>query len=122
MGRRVLQVVSLFVSGTVTVAIFAVAPDLIHNRLVFGTTATAGPPPRVDYCGRRYYPAETPTVSGNQLHNLTGIETAPSGMPVLANVISLSDRARYRTNVCAMELWVKIGSDEYLGYGLSGGP
>jgi len=114
--------VLLLVSGTVIVATFAVAPDLVHNRLVFGTTATAGPPPRVDYCGRRYYPAETPTVSGNRLHNLTGVDTAPSGMPVLANVISPSDRARYRTNVCAMELWVKIGSDEYLGYGLSGGP
>jgi hypothetical protein len=132
MGRRVLRVVLLVASATVTVAIFAVAPNAIHNRLAYGTFDTAGIPPRIDYCGRRYYPADQPKtetitqvdalLARNGLHGLTQVDTAPSGMPVVTNVISPSLRARYHTNVCAMRLWVKSGSNSYIGYSLSGGP
>ena len=132
MGRRVLRVVLFFVSATVAVAIFAVAPNLIHDRLAFGTIASAGPPPRVDYCGRRYYPADAPqaqtlaevqaSLAQNGLHGLTTVDTAPSGMPVVANVMSTETRASYHTNVCTMALWVKTGTDAYVGYSLSGGP
>ncbi len=132
MGRRVLSIVLLFVSGVVTVAIFAVAPTLIQDRLTYGTFDIASAPPRVDYCGRRYYPGDTSHVPSlaqvdsflaeNGLHGLTQVGTAPSGMPVVTNVLPSDVRAQYHTNVCTMVLWVQSGPDAYVGYGLSGGP
>jgi hypothetical protein len=132
MGRRVLQVVVLLVSATAAIALVAVAPTLLHNRVVYGTFATWEAPPRVDYCGRRYYPAQEPKpqtlaevtafLAENKLHGLTQIATAPSGLPVLANVMSPEMKARYSTEVCTMEVWVKTGDDAYVPYDLSGGP
>jgi hypothetical protein len=102
----------------------------VHNRAVFGTFDTAGAPPRVDYCGRRYYPGTNVDsltqvntfLALNNQSGLTRIDTAPSGMPIVANVMPPDVRARYSTNVCTMSLWVQTGPDAYLGYGLSGGP
>jgi len=33
-----------------------------------------------------------------------------------------AERAGYHTNVCTMEVFVQTGPDQYLPYGLSGGP
>ena len=33
-----------------------------------------------------------------------------------------TERAAYHTNVCTMEVFVQTGPDQYLPYGLSGGP
>ncbi len=130
MGRRVLAIVLLIASGIVTVAIVAVAPQAVHDRIAFGTFDTTAAPPRVDYCGRRYYPGDrTDTLAGvqgflaeNGLHGLTQIDTAPSGMPIIANVLPPDMRAQYHSNVCTMALWVQTGPDTYRAYGLSGGP
>ena len=132
MGRRVLRLVLLLVSAIVTVAMFAVAPNAIHDRIVYGTFATADAPPRVDFCGRTYYPADKPRaqtlsqvadlLSRNGIYGLTRIDTAPSGDAVVANVMSPEMRARFRTNVCTMVVWVQTGPDSYVSYGLSGGP
>jgi len=131
-GRRVLRIVLLVAAAAVTIAIFAVAPTALQNRMVYGTFNTAGAPPRVDYCGRRYYPADQPKtetlaqidafLARDGLHGLTQVGTAPPGMPIVTNVIPPQVRVRYHTNVCTMVLWVKIGSDAYVGYSLSGGP
>lgn len=102
----------------------------LHNRATFGTFDTSGAPPRVDYCGRRYYPGSNVDTLAqvnsffalNKLYGITRIDTAPSGMPIVANVMSANLRARYHTDVCTMSLWVQTGPDSYLGYGLSGGP
>ena len=102
------------------VAIFAVAPNLIHNQVAFGTFATSGAPPRVDFCGRRYYPAQH-AVAGLP-RELAVIDTAPSGMPVLADMLSPAEQAQHHTNVCTMAVWVQTGPHSYLPYGLSGGP
>ena len=132
MGRRVLQVVLLFVFATVAIALFAVAPTLVHNRIVYGTFATWEAPSRVDYCGRRYYPAPEPkpqtlaevtaSLAENNLHGLTQIATAGWGLPVVANVMSPETRATHSTQVCTMEVWVQTDDDAYVPYELSGGP
>jgi hypothetical protein len=129
-GRRVERIVTFFAAAIATVAIYAVAPTAIHNRVAFGTFDTVGAPPRVDYCGRRYYPGnKTETLAQvkaflaeNGLYRLTRIDTAPSGEPIVTNVMPPELRAHYHTSVCAMELWVQTGPDAYVGYGLSGGP
>lgn len=97
---------------------------------MYGTFDTTGAPPRVDYCGRRYYPGRSIDtlvqvhnfLALNHLQGLTRIGTAPSGMPIVAYVAPPSVRAKFHTDVCAMEVWVRSGSDSYVGYGLSGGP
>jgi len=102
----------------------------VRNLVVFGTFDTSSAPPRVDYCGRRYYPGGNvdtlaqvnASLALNKLYGITRIDSAPSGMPIVANVMSPAVRASYHTNVCTMSLWVQTGPDSYLGYGLSGGP
>ena len=130
MGRRAIRIVLLIAAGIVTVAVFAVAPVSIHDRLAFGTFDMSGAPPHVDYCGRRYYPQGMNYSSAGVAaflaqvgeEGLTRIGMAPSGMPIVANVASPATQAGYHTNVCTMGLWVQTGSDTYVGYVLSGGP
>jgi hypothetical protein len=132
MGRRVLQIVLLFVAVTPALALFAVAPTLIYNRVAYGTLAAWEAPTRVDYCGRRYYPAEerqpqtlaevTSFLAENKMSGFTQVATAPWGRPVVANVMSPEIKAKYMTQVCSMEVWVKTGNDAYVPYALSGGP
>jgi len=112
------------------VALAAGGYAAIHNQATFGTFYTTGAPPRIDWCGRRYYPGATDEtlaevhafLAKNGLGGLTQVDSTPSGLPVVANVMSPAQRAANRTNICTMELWVKIGADRYRIYGLSGGP
>lgn len=109
---------------------YAVAPIYLESRLRYGTFDIASAPPRIDYCGRRYDAGNrTQTLAGvqtflaeNDLDGLTMIDTTPSGMPIVANVLSPEVRAQYHTDVCTMSLWVQTGPDSYVPYGLSGGP
>jgi hypothetical protein len=128
------SVVLFALLGVVLVAVIGgvAAAPAVQNRLTYGTFSTQGPPPRVDYCGRRYYPSEPASAQTrseiddflrkNGFHGLQQIATAPSGMPILANVIPAEARVAYQTRVCTMILWVKITPDRYVGYSLSGGP
>src|SRR5690242_1136215 len=130
MGRRVLRIVLFFVSAAVTVAIFAVAPNASQNYLTYGTFAAAGAPPRIDYCGRRYYPGTLTLtmlqvrtdLAKNDASGLARIGTTPSGMPIVANVMSPALQAERHTSVCTMAVWVQTGPNSYKTYGLSGGP
>ena len=133
LARRRLFLLSA-VLGVVLAAVIGgvAAAPAVHNRLTYGTFSTQGPPPRVDYCGRRYYPSETGLAETrreidaflgmNGLEGLQRIATAPSGMPIVANVIPADTRVAYHTSVCTMILWVQTAPDRYLSYSLSGGP
>ena len=123
----------LVVLGT-AVSAFVVAAPAIHNRVVFGTFSTQGPPPRIDYCGRRYYPApdfpNSPQESGSEVAaylaangqvGLTRVGTTPSGMPIAANVIDPTER-KFDKTLCTMVVWVEVSHDRYVSYSLSGGP
>src|SRR6266566_9578359 len=84
------------------------ATPAIQRRLTYGTFSTQGPPPRVDYCGRRYYPGSSAEsrssvdafLAKNGASGLTRVGTTPSGMPIVANVMSPATRAAYHTSVC----------------------
>jgi hypothetical protein len=106
------------------------AATAVHNRLTFGTFSTSGPPPRVGWCGRTYLPGtSTESLAGVQAflaenghHGLTRIGSTPSGFTIVANVMTPAERAAFHTNICTMEVFVQTGPDQYLPYGLSGGP
>jgi hypothetical protein len=122
-------VVFLVVVAAILVAGVSTA---VYNRATFGTFYTAEAPPRVDYCGRRYYSREPPRtdslahvtafLASNGMSGLNRIGSTPAGLPIVAHVMSSETRASYHTNVCTMELWVQTEPDGYVVYGLSGGP
>jgi hypothetical protein len=112
--------------------LIAGASIAIYNRANFGTFYTTGAPPRINYCGRTYYPGDTSRtdtlsrvtsfLASNQQSGLTRIGSTPSGMPIVANVMSPETRVSFHTDVCTMEVWVQTGADSYVAYDLSGGP
>ncbi len=96
----------------------------MRNQWMYGTVSTGGTPPLIRYCGRTYLPASA-AKSGRPMEMLNGAErigTTPSGMPVITTVLSPASRAYSHTEICTMVLWVETGPDQYLSYGLSGGP
>jgi hypothetical protein len=112
--------------------LIAGASTAVHNQVNFGTFYTAGAPPRIAYCGRTYYPGNlsridtlaqvTSVLTTNGMSGLTRIGSTPSGLPIVANVMSAETRASFHTDVCTMEVWVQTANDGYVSYSLSGGP
>jgi hypothetical protein len=125
MTQRRLLVAGLLLAGLVGVRMGALAlAPAMGSQAMYGTASTVGTPPQIRYCDRTYLPAAAPR-SGRPMEMLSGAErigTTPSGMPVLASVLSPASRASLHTNVCTMVVWVEMGPNQYLAYGLSGGP
>jgi len=128
-GRLVVAGMVLAGVAAVGVAAVALAPAM-RNQAMYGTVSTEGIPPRIHFCDRNYLPARATEsrrevnefLAKNDRHGLDRIGTTPAGMPVLANVLSPAERASFHTAVCTMAIWVETGPDQYLAYGLSGGP
>jgi len=125
MTRGKLFVTGVLLAGLVAggVGAWALAPAL-RNQSMYGTMSTEGTPPLIRYCDRTYLPAPA-AKSGRPMEMLSNAErigTTPSGMPVIAAVLLPASRAYLHTSVCTVAVWVETGSDEYLAYGLSGGP
>src|SRR6266576_3045551 len=122
-GRPLVAAGLLAGLAAVVAGALALAPAM-RNQAMYGTVSTEGTPPLIRYCGRTYLPAPA-AKSGRpteMLNTAERIGTTPSGMPVIATVLSPASRASRHTQVCTMALAVETGSDEYLAYGLSGGP
>jgi hypothetical protein len=131
MIRRRLVVSAVFLGGLIAVGLGALAlVPPIRNQAMYGTVSTEGTPPRIHFCDRDYLPARATEarrevddfLAKNGRHGLERIGTTPSGMPVLSNILAPAERASFHTAVCTMAIWVETGPDQYLAYGLSGGP
>ncbi len=113
--------------ATLGCAAAVIGVNLLTVYAEWGTLDRTGPPPRIQWCGRRYYPGTRP-LTAQQFSQLleprrwTRVLTTPSGDPVLAIPATASEKAAFQTDVCAMALVVREGSDRYLVYPLSGGP
>ena len=121
-SRRLRQITVLLVVGLIVVF---VPPLQLLNRAVwrvqFGTFSATSSPPRIDLCGRRFYPSGT-TESLAQAQAKQGtlqvVARTPGGNPILAHFSHPVPGG----NVCAFEVYVRTGPNRYLTYGLSGGP
>ena len=134
MGRRRTWQAAAQLLAVVPVACAAVAGlgYEVETYSTWGTFApAAGPPPRIDWCGRRYYPArelwtrqqvDAEVAANVHTGNLRQIAMAPSGLPVLSATLSAQQQASFHTQVCTMTLYVELNADRYQPYGLSGGP
>jgi hypothetical protein len=91
----------------------------------------AGPPDRIFYCGRIYLPGphatraqidEDPNAFGRFAFRRVG-QTA-LGKPIFAHPLPESVRHQFSGEPlpCDMSVYVQVGADDYISYGLSGGP
>jgi hypothetical protein len=91
----------------------------------------AGLPSRIHYCDRDYLPGSHLTrgqieAIPNQFQVLgfQQVGTSASGKSIYAK--PLPDRVRYQYPgpplPCDMAVYLKVGTDDYIAYGLSGGP
>jgi hypothetical protein len=103
-----------------------------YSRAAFGTWNPMAQPNRIDYCDRQYYPGWHFTRAqidsrGNGLgvFPFRQVGTTRVGAPIFAKPVP--DSLRHETPTsgllpCAMTVYIKAGPDDYLAYGISGGP
>jgi hypothetical protein len=120
--------------GVIVVALagLVVLAWVSYSRAVFGTWNPIAQPSRIDYCDRRYYPGWHFTraqidVRGNGLgiFPFRQVAMTAGGVPVFAK--PMPDSMRHATPYsgplpCAMTVYLEVGPDDYLAYGISGGP
>jgi hypothetical protein len=127
--RRAIAVGAL---GVFSLAVLGLLGWVSYSRVAFGTWDPTAPPNRIEYCNRRYYPGAhftRPQIdaigNGLGLFPFHQVGVTASGGPIFAK--PLSDRVRHKyPNAaplpCAMAVYLKVGADDYLAYGISGGP
>jgi hypothetical protein len=103
-----------------------------YSRAAFGTWNPVAQPSRIDYCDRRYYPGWHFTraqidARGNGLGSFPfrQVGMTASGAPIYAKPLPDNGRHMYPNSAplpCAMTAYVKVGPDNYVAYGISGGP
>jgi len=103
-----------------------------YSRAAFGSWNPIAQPNRIDYCDRRYFPgwhftrARIDAVgNGFGVFPFRQVGTAPSGAPIYAKPLPDNVRRLYPNSAplpCAMTVYLKVGPDDYVAYGISGGP
>ncbi|HEY9288106.1 MAG TPA: hypothetical protein VIT43_08810 [Candidatus Dormibacteraeota bacterium] len=107
----------------------------LYSRAIYGTWDPSALPTRIDYCDRRYYPASPPTQvtqnSVDQTGNAFGafpirqIGATLAGKPIVAKPLPETVRRQFPNGPilpCTMVVYVKVGANEYVPYGIAGGP
>ena len=118
--------------GTLSLAGLGLFGWVAYSRAAFGTWDPMAQPNRIDYCDRRYYPgAHVGRAQIDAMGNGFGVfpfrqvGITASGTPIFAKPLPGSLR-RQSPNAgplpCAMAVYLKVGADDYLAYGISGGP
>ena len=108
----------------VILLVVLVPPLQLLNRVQwavqFGAVTTTSAPPRVDLCGRRFYPSsETVTLAQARAQEggpLGVVAHTPAGTPILANPLHA------HSGDCIITLYVETKPNSYTVYPLSGGP
>lgn len=131
--KRFPLVANALPTGSALVAIIAVG-WVSYSHLVFGTWYPLGQPSRINYCGRDYLPGHDMTFAqvaadGSGLSAsaspLQRVLVSPAGAPVYARPMPDAER-RISLDAaplpCTMAIYLKVGSDDYIAYGISGGP
>lgn len=102
--------------------VLSAAGWLLYYRATFHTFAWWVTPPSVSYCGRRYDQGRTvPALSPAYTYSRVMI-VEPSGWPVYAMRPAASSEQQLPGIPCTMGLALKRGTDQYVLYGLVGGP
>ena len=103
-----------------------------YSRAASGTWNPLAQPNRIDYCDRRYDPGWHFTraqidARGNSLgvFPFRQVGTTASGATIFAKPVPEGLRHKTPTSgplPCAMTVYLIAGPDDYIAYGISGGP
>jgi hypothetical protein len=126
------RLIALGALGVLSLAVLGVLGWVSYSRVAFGTWDPHAEPTRIDYCDRRYYPGSHFTRTqldtiGNGLgvYPFRQVGATAGGARFYAK--PLPDSMRRPTPYsgplpCAMTVYLKVGADDYVAYGISGGP
>ena len=103
----------------------------IYSRAAFGTWDPSALPTRIPYCDRTYLPGShvnraqiAATGNGLGVFPFRQVGSTADGKAIFAR--PLPDSVRHRDSgaplPCDMGVYLKVGADDYIAYGLSGGP
>lgn len=116
----------------VGMGLLVVAGRSLYSRATFGTWDPAAPPNRIEYCDRRYYPGSHVSradieATGKSLVAFTfrQVGTTADSKPIFAKALPDNIRHQYPNAAplpCAMAVYLNVGRDDYIAYGISGGP
>jgi hypothetical protein len=116
----------------ISLVLLVFAGRSIYSRAAFGTWNPAAPPTRIAYCDRTYLPGSHVTriqidTEGNGLGTfpVRQVSTTADDKPIFAKPLPDNVRHKYPNAAplpCAMVVYLRVGSDDYVAYGLSGGP
>lgn len=99
---------------------------LVHYRATYGTFAWWKIPPRIGYCGRDYNRGATISALPTQNWTFTQVrDIQPSGWRVYSKQpkgVASGSAAPVAGLPCTMGLVLKESDNEFVQYGLSGGP
>ena len=124
--------IALGTIGVLSLAGLGLFGWVAYSRAPFGTWDPTAQPNRIDYCDRRYDPgAHVGRAQIDAMGNGFGVfpfrqvGITASGTAIFAKPLPDSLR-RQSPNAgplpCAMAVYLKVGADDYLAYGISGGP
>jgi hypothetical protein len=119
--RRVIVVVGWILAVVVIVVVVSSTALMLLSRRDYGTFAFWSTPERINYCGRRYYPGDTPVrptahddrSSWRVVGHTFGLEPIYAPGPLASHAHS---------RVCTFVVYVPASGGRYWAYSLSGGP
>jgi hypothetical protein len=116
----------------ISLALVAVAGRSLYSRAAFGTWDPNALPERISYCDRRYQPGSRVTranieSTGNAfgVFPIREVARTADGKPIVAKPLPESVRRMYPNGPplpCSMSVYVQVGANDYVGYGIEGGP
>jgi hypothetical protein len=132
MARRlaIAGLASLVLLGLSFVLVPVIARS-IYSRAAFGTWDPTALPTRISFCERDYLPGSHVTrtdideeVNSFGTFPVRRVGTTADGKPILARPMPDSVRLKYPSAPlpCSMVVYLKVGADDYVMYGLNGGP
>ena len=124
--------IALGTIGLLSLAVLGLLGWASYSRAAFGTWDPTAHPTRIEYCDRTYYPGShfsraqiDATGNGLGVFPFRQVGMTASGTTIFAKPLPDSLR-RQSPNTgplpCAMAVYLKVGADDYLAYGISGGP
>jgi hypothetical protein len=125
MGR----VVRLAGLGALALPVLVLLGWVFYSRAAFGTWNPMAQPTRISYCDRSYLPGSRVTqaeidaeVNSFGVFPLRQVGRTADGKPILAKPMPDCVRHKHGTLVSTMVVYLKVGADDYIMYGLNGGP
>jgi hypothetical protein len=118
--------------GLLALPVIAVLGWVFYSRAAFGTWNPMAQPTRISYCDRTYIPGSHVTraqidaeVNSFGVSPLRQVGSTADGKLIFSKPMPENVRHNYPNAaplVCSMVVYLKVGPDAYIAYGLNGGP